>query len=151
MKVRVKYLDLKPECYYSDGERASSGWFTFEKDGVELEAITYGISYRAELKKGSFYSMELVLIPYVYYRQNLRERMLKKVATHPFYPMYVVMGEVVAIKGERSIERVVVDAGIEVEVECRAFNIDEDEVKKTKKGDYIAAMGVMLGEKLREE
>jgi hypothetical protein len=65
--------------------------------------------------------------------------------------MYVVMGEVVSITSEwEPIDTVVVDAGIEIEVDCRAFSIDKNEVKNTTVGDYVMAMGVMLSKIVKE-
>jgi len=126
-------------------------WTTFSVKEKKIEAFLGLPPFDPQV--GSTYSVDFRLMTYDIYRINIEEKMLKQISTFPKDPLYFLMGKVVDLKEcEREHKGKIVksiwlliDCGIEIETDVAYFKASE-----LKIGDYVAIIGKMFGEIVRE-
>jgi len=127
-------------------------WTTFNLNGVVLEAYMGLPRFDPEI--GKEYIVDLRLMTYSFHHINIEEKMLKQISTFPMDPLYIVIGELVEV-GELKVEeyrgeetktrKIKIDCGIEIESKVWGWIAEELKVE-----DYIAIIGKMFGEIVRE-
>ncbi len=148
---RAKVIRVEPVS--GEDNTPIEAWVTFEVQGYKIETFHTGIPVAPEM--GKIYTVDIDLMTYSIYRINMEEKMLKQISTFPKDPLYFVMGEVIKTWDKKYEEyrgdkgwtlKIEVDCGIKIETKVWGWEAEE-----LKEGDYVAIIGKMFGEIVREE
>jgi hypothetical protein len=147
---RAKVVRVEP--VYGEDNTPIEAWVTFDVQGFKIETFHTGIPVAPEL--GKVYKVDIDLMTYDFHHINIEEKMLKQISTFPMDPLYILTGELVEVgelkveeyRGEKTTTREIkIDCGIEIESKVWGWIAEE-----LKVGDYIAIIGKMFGEIVKE-
>jgi len=150
--VRYRGRVVRVEPVYGEGNVIIEAWVTFKVKGYEIETYHVGIPIAPEI--GKEYIVDFKLSAHDILCINIEEKMFKQISTFPRDPRYFVMGEVTKIKDRRYekhgeneawILNIEIDCGIKMDAEVGGWGVE-----RLKEGDYVAFIGKMFGEIVKE-